>query len=73
MEIAFVRIGGRYFTEVERDDGAGLDVAAAVRICRRLDEFAEAWARVPDGGRLVVEWPPSESARSRERRARARA
>jgi hypothetical protein len=37
---------------------AGLDASSALRICRRLDELAAAWKQVPDGGRLVLAWPP---------------
>ncbi len=37
---------------------AGLDADSALRICRRLDELVPAWKNTPDGGRLVLPWPP---------------
>jgi len=36
---------------------AGLDVKAVLRICRRLDDLGGRWARLGNGGRLVLDWP----------------
>jgi hypothetical protein len=47
---------------------AGLDAESALRICRRLDELAPAWKRVPDGGRLVFDWPPPRTRHAEPRR-----
>jgi hypothetical protein len=43
---------------------AGLDAAAALRVCRRLDELASSWKNTPDGGRLVLDWPPPRRRRA---------
>jgi hypothetical protein len=50
---------------------ARLDAAAALRICRRLDELGAAWKQVPDGGRLVLDWPPSRGRHAPERRRKS--
>lgn len=37
---------------------AGLDPQVVSRMCAWLDELGKAWRATPDGGRLVLEWPP---------------
>jgi hypothetical protein len=37
---------------------AGLDAAAVLRMCRRLDDLGRGWSRIRNGGRLVLDWPP---------------
>jgi hypothetical protein len=37
---------------------AGLDTAAVLRMCRRLDDLERRWSKLRNGGRLVLDWPP---------------
>jgi hypothetical protein len=36
---------------------AGLDSKAVLRMCRRLDDLGGRWAKLGNGGRLVLDWP----------------
>lgn len=36
---------------------SGLEPRAVERMCRRLDDLAGRWEKLPNGGRLVVDWP----------------